>query len=410
MQLRLCRVVSVLGLALSTGLVSLLVDASVARACVTLAPDPKLEGIPADGDTGVPTNVVPLYELPPAYAHIGPDEGDGPTVLDKYELLTESGVAVPIKLRGKTLWHVELVPDRPLAPNTKYRVRATWKGEQQVPDYTDELTFTTGAGPRTGAIPPPSAALTNFQWKQDPFTSCSPPPERACIALQDEDATIEYMMISRSGFVQEYNPYVARGSFFMTDLNPATQTSDFACVRLRTRAIDATYSEPVTLCGADAPLVHVEGPDIKGAKCTKGGVVVERAADSGGAGKAGGAAPPIDAGVADDAGVEPPSTRPAPQAPSANPPNMLPGLQPPTAGSSVSSRGKSEPWPGEPGSRGAAGSTGGDTVPASTPAADAPRRVKSCSVSAAHGGGSPITAFSTLCAILVLRRRRRAAR
>ncbi|HKP55822.1 MAG TPA: MYXO-CTERM sorting domain-containing protein [Polyangiales bacterium] len=350
----------------------------------------------------MPTNVVPLYELPPAYAHIGPDEGDGPTVLDKYELQTESGVVVPIKLRGKILWHVELVPDRPLAPNTKYRVRAKWKGEQQVPDYTDELTFTTGAGPRTGAIAAPIAALTNFQWKQDPFSSCSPPPERACIALQDDDATVEYMMISRSGFLQDYNPYVARGSYFMTDLNPATQTSDFACVRLRTRAIDATYSEPVTLCGADAPLVHVEGPEIKGANCTKGGVEVERAAASGEPGMAGRAAPPIDAGVEDDAGVKPPNEPRAPQAP-----KMPPAPLPPAAGSSVSSRGKSEPWPGEPG---AAGSPGGFPAPASNAAADTPRRVKSCSVSAAHSGGSPIAALGVLGAILVLRRRRRVAR
>ena len=384
MQLHLCRAVSVLGLLLSTGLACLLGHASVARACSTPAPPPKLKGIPADGDTGVPTNVVPLYDLPLAYAHIREDQGDGRTILDKYELQTESGVAVPIKLRATTLWHVELVPDRPLAPNTKYRVRATWKGEQQVPDYMDELTFTTGAGPRTGSIPAPIATLTNFQWKQEPFTSCSPQPENSCVALQDEDAIVEYMFIGRSGFLQEYSPYAVRGSFFSVDLNPATQRSDFACIRLRTRAIDATYSEPVTLCGADAPLVHVEGPDINAAKCTKDGVIVERAAKSGDAGMP----PSVDSGVEEDAGVAPP--------------NMLPPPQAPNADSGVSSRGKSEPWPGEPGYGGAAGSTGGFAVPASNPAPDAPRRVKSCSVSAAQSGGSPAAAFSILCAIFVL--------
>jgi hypothetical protein len=357
--------------------------------------------VPADGDTGVPTNVIPLYQLPVGYSHVSMD-GDVTVIGDKFSLETEAGEPVAVTVGGAQVGHFEIAPGAPLAPNTKYRVRGTWQGFAPGEVFTDELTFTTGAGPRSGVVPPPVAALTNLEWMQDPYSSCSPEEYRTCVALADESAFVEIVMIDSFGQPHDYQPYATQGSIFETSLNPTTeQHTNFVCVQLRTRASDGAFSEPVKLCGADAPVVQLKGPDVLSVDCGKGGLVVHRAAGSGNPTDV--ATPP--AVSDDDAGV--------PAASGAGRPTLQAPPLPTSSPQSSSGKG-SPPWPSS--SEGAAGgpaSAGNGKVPSFPSEVDDSRHVKSCAVARSNGGTAQSTTwvFGALAWIglgVVLRSRRRA--
>jgi len=404
MRKRLCRGVSGLGFVLAVALWGAAGSASIASACSYAAPPPKFNGVPADGDTGVPTNVIPSYLLSTSYSQVSMD--GGVTVIgDKYTLETEAGELVAVTVRGAQSGHFEIVPAQPLVPNTKYRVRGIWQGFAPGEVFTDALAFTTGAGPRSGEVPPPIAALTNLVWTQEPFSTCSPAQTRTCITLQDPSAVVEYVMIDNLGSVKDDEPYATQGSVWTTDLNPATQTqSPFVCVRLRTRAIDATYSEPVVLCGKDAPSLRLEGPEVTSVDCTADRLVVHR--DTLSVADAGTAAPVDD--PSDDAGMPGASAggRPTLQAP------PLPSSSP------QSSPGKGSPaWPSDfEGAAGGSAATGNGKVPSFPSEVDDTRHVKSCAVARSIGDGEPSRtwAFGALAwlgiGLGVVRRARRRAR
>jgi len=64
-------------------------------------------------------------------------------------------------------------------------------------------------------------------------------------------------------------PYLY-GQSAWTNLSGIDQGTPYQCVRLRTRAYDGTYSEPVVLCGKDAPHYVVEGSAML--ECTPQGL------------------------------------------------------------------------------------------------------------------------------------------
>src|SRR5205809_524573 len=74
----------------------------VARACTMPAPDPILSGMPADGDRGVPTDVVPYYQ-------VGFSSSDG-TVPGAFSLTSASGTPIALTAKEADYWSFELIP------------------------------------------------------------------------------------------------------------------------------------------------------------------------------------------------------------------------------------------------------------------------------------------------------------
>ncbi len=226
-----------------------------ALACVTAAPPPALVGVPAAGDTDVPTDVVLFYERTPFDLEpVG-------------VLLTSSDgaqVAVTVNLHSLNL---ELTPQSQLLPNTLYTLGGTWKtfsGESSL-----ELSFTTGAGPLTAPPSSPKPVLQHYRIEGDDLTSCSPPTAGTCFALP-ADSVVGSTYVDATGQPQgSFGEVLHLGSFF-DYLSGVDRDAPFPCVQLRTRALNATYSEPVTLCGTGAPMVHLEGNQHVG--CTPNGL------------------------------------------------------------------------------------------------------------------------------------------
>jgi hypothetical protein len=63
--------------------------------------------------------------------------------------------------------------------------------------------------------------------------------------------------------------YLHREPWF-DNLSGIDQGTNFRCVRLRARAPNGMLSDPVDLCGSDAPLVELDGGDNIG--CTSAGL------------------------------------------------------------------------------------------------------------------------------------------
>src|SRR5438552_8435545 len=71
----------------------------VARACSIAAPDPTLIGMPADGDRGVPTDVVPYYRIP-----VGFSSSDG-TVPGTFTLTSANGTPIALTAKEADNWN-----------------------------------------------------------------------------------------------------------------------------------------------------------------------------------------------------------------------------------------------------------------------------------------------------------------
>jgi hypothetical protein len=214
-----------------------------ADACVTLLPPASLVGLPANGDTEVPTDVVPFY----ASLRAPPGQGS-------FVLISSGGDQVAVAAATRDPSTIELTPQNQLLPNTQYTLRGTWttsSGENVVL----ELGFTTGPGPLSSPPAPPSAFLQHYAFEGS-LTSCSPPRTGTCVALPAGVVVgaTELDAIGQAPFGE----YLHRGPFFV-NLSGIDQGTPSTCIRLRTRALNATYSDPVTLCGAGAPLVRLDG-------------------------------------------------------------------------------------------------------------------------------------------------------
>jgi hypothetical protein len=134
----------------------------------------------------------------------------------------------------------------------------------------DTLTFTTGAGVLTEQPQPPDAVLTHFELANDLSSRCGPLKTGTCVSVADDNAWLDYAFIDE--FDQRQPPESAHGSFY-ADLSGIEQGTNFKCVSIRTRALNATYSAPVELCGADAPLVKLSKlGDTARITCTNAGL------------------------------------------------------------------------------------------------------------------------------------------
>jgi hypothetical protein len=213
-----------------------------------------------------------------------------------FTLITEAGVETRVVTRKAHAWAFELVPVEALLPNTTYVLTARWNAPRKVVET--RLRFSTGDGPLLGVPALPSAMMEHYRIAEGPTTSCSPWATGTCLSFGDPDVLVEYSHIDEFGQVDM--PYLSRGAA-MIDLTGIDQGTNFRCVRLRTRAMNGTYSEPQTLCGADFPLTELSFTND--VRCVSTGLVSpgRPAPTSGGAdgGAVGGGAPPPETHDAD---------------------------------------------------------------------------------------------------------------
>jgi hypothetical protein len=238
-------------------------------ACSTQALDPTFDGVPTAGATDVPTNVAPVFFYIPIY------EETEPGVPGTFFIETLTGTRITSTVRKASGESFEIVPAKPLQPNTGYRIRGTWKRrltESQFQTFETQLEFTTGAGPRTGPVNVPSVHLFNLDWQTSGIDSCDPEHARTCVALQP-DQMVEVKYIDSFGQIQDGQwMQLMRKSFFTTALTPALeQGTNFMCVLVRARAIDGSFSDPVMTCGSEGPVFHIATEEH--IDCASGGLV-----------------------------------------------------------------------------------------------------------------------------------------
>jgi hypothetical protein len=155
-------------------------------------------------------------------------------------------------------------------------LRASWTTfEGNAVSFTQS--FTTGSGPALAAPPPPVASLRHYRLHEPAVSSCdSPILTGTCVSV---DAGTLFQASYIDEFGQEHGVYddngvltgasLYAGSFF-ANLSGIDQGTNFECVRLRSRGVDGSLSEPLTLCGDDAPLYEIAGwPTLR---CTTQGL------------------------------------------------------------------------------------------------------------------------------------------
>jgi uncharacterized protein (TIGR03382 family) len=226
----------------------------VARACTRPAPVPSLIGIPADGDSAVPTDVVPYYQYPEGFA-------PGPQVDGNFTLTAADGTVVALTARMADQSNYELVPAQPLEPKTAYMLHAEWLNTNGAGGVTtDDLHFTTGDGPLAAPPAPPTARLFNFSLDPSASSGCGLHGPATCVSVADDDAMIVFTYAADPSHLA----YGNRGSFFANDLSGAVPGTSGGCIELRTRAINGMLSDPIQLC-ADSTQQAIHTP---GFQCT----------------------------------------------------------------------------------------------------------------------------------------------
>lgn len=219
-----------------------------AAACSFAAPPLALSGSPSQGDVEVPTDVVPFYDM--AAARIGDP------LQASFRLESAAGDAIALSAEQTHVWTFALVPERQLQPQTEYTLSATLPPSVNNPEKTMlQLSFTTGNGPLATLPEPPQGSLQHYRFNNPTETSCSPASSGTCVALTS-GFPVEATDIDSFG--QALSSYLYQGPWF-TNLSGIDQGTNFTCVRLRTRAANGTYSTPVDLCGAGAPLLTLSG-------------------------------------------------------------------------------------------------------------------------------------------------------
>ena len=242
-----------------------------AEACSSELPPPALDGFPEDGSTGVPTNVIPIFDR--TRAGIADPAATGAV----FELSSASGEAIALAPRQSQVWHFELVPSMPLQPNTRYTLRGQWTRDTGPAAAVDlSLSFTTGDGPLLATPPVPIASMQHYTLTDATLSSCDLPRSGTCLA-HPTDAFVEHFYLDLindpsiyAGTFGVQGPYLYRQAAW-TNLSGIDQGTPYQCVRLRTRAADGTYSDPVVLCGKDAPMYRLAGSAAL--TCTAQGLV-----------------------------------------------------------------------------------------------------------------------------------------
>ena len=238
--------------------------ATPASACVTRGPPPALVGGPVDGETDVPTDVVPFYDALRMGIGLAIQSSELPAA--QFVLVSPSGDEIRTTVARSHVWTLQFTPEKQLEPHTTYTLRGTWTGQT----FDATLVFTTGAGPLAASPPAPVARLQHYQFVDTPLTSCSPPKTGSCISfavgLPVEATPIESARDAGFGFGPQ--AYLFHDPFFF-DLAGVMQGTPADCMRLRTRAPNGKMSDPTMLCRGDGPLLALRSDKIA---CTPQGI------------------------------------------------------------------------------------------------------------------------------------------
>lgn len=245
---------------------SVLAYASPASACVVPTDAPAFsDGAPLDGADGVPTDVVPFYRIPIAVLSAAAGTSDFDPPPGQFTLATAQGRAIEITVRLVHSLTFEIVPSEPLEPNTEHVLRGAWSIEGDI--YTDELTFTTGAGPLATPPEPPDPRLVHYNAAEpEEIAICAPVlPTGTCIWDTHNDQFIELALLMDDGTVA-YSMLAHQA--MAISLLGSGEEPELQCVRLRTRGLNGRFSTPVTRCRDGEPVQDIATDDVR---CTPDG-------------------------------------------------------------------------------------------------------------------------------------------
>jgi hypothetical protein len=237
-----------------------------------VGPPLALLGYPEDGAVGVPTDVIPLYETP-SLGYPDPEVA-GPA---EFHLRRVDGEEIPLVATAPYTWTIAFAPKTELAPNSEYVFEATIPTSDAEPTYLSAA-FTTGDGRAAPPSPVRGAFMQHYAVDLDgeSHSTCGAELHGTCVVVPPGSFVATSFVDS---FDQESSyRYLHREPFF-TNLSGIEQGTNFECVRLRTRAPNGAESDPVELCGANAPLRKFSGSN-EDVKCGESGVTFE--GDSGG--------------------------------------------------------------------------------------------------------------------------------
>jgi len=219
-----------------------------ANACTTAA-DTSLRTTPPAGSSSVPTDVAILVDLWQASVDSMSPLPDGLCTLR-----TLDGEVVPSTTERVAVWHAEVKPAVPLAPNTRYELEVV----SPVSAEPQTAIFTTGAGPLDAAPGPLDAALQHWEFAPDvQLDSCAPNRVGTCVSLP-EGALVESLFLLADGREADPFPYLFQGPF-TADITENNAGHPYRCLRLRQRALNGIYGDATVLCSADAPTVQLSG-------------------------------------------------------------------------------------------------------------------------------------------------------
>jgi hypothetical protein len=232
-----------------------------------VGPPLALLGYPEDGAVGVPTDVIPLYEAP-SLGYADP-EVTGPA----FRLRRADGEEIPLVPSAPYTWNMAFAPEAELAPNTAYVFEATVRAHPDAEPTYLSAAFTTGDGRAAPPLPVRGASIQHYSVDLDgePYSTCGAELHGTCVIVPPGSFVATSYVDS---FDQEGSYRYLYREPFLTNLSGIDQGTNFKCVRLRTRAPNGAESEPVELCGANAPLREFSGSN-EDVRCGPSGVTFE---------------------------------------------------------------------------------------------------------------------------------------
>ena len=200
----------------------------------------------------MPTDVVPFYQAPTSDL----------AALTRAQFTLTSATAETIVARAveTQLFTADLTLEKELEPTTTYTLVAVIDAAASPTGATEtlSLSFTTGAArsERAGGSP---VLLQHYQLAQPPRSLCGPAVAGTCVAVPP-GVVVESRLVARGSDAGNGVIELHRDSWF-TSFSGIAPGTDFDCLKLRTRAANATYSLPYYVCRSDTGVVPISGSE-----------------------------------------------------------------------------------------------------------------------------------------------------
>lgn len=260
---------------------AVLATSARADACTIAPPPVALRGYPTEGETNVPTDVVPVFSIYGANIL-----NEQTLALTAFELTSPSGANVAVSARMAFTYDFELVPERQLDPQTTYTLRATVPATPSSNVLT--LSFTTDTGPLSAPVLPPSVRLQHYHRTGPESSTCDPGSDGSCIFYPPGTTVELWPSESPERRTLVFDPR-------WDNLSGLNQGSETSCLSLRTRAPNGLMSDVVEICRDEGQSFTVS--DTLNLTCTdrgfeKGGIPLDGSGGApggtGGTGRGGG--------------------------------------------------------------------------------------------------------------------------